>query len=76
MKKLLIALFVVAFAVSANAQQIKKCVEIKEKKLPNYKVQVIKTNNCVEPKEITVAVYIVTDWNKKKRKKRKKRKNK
>jgi len=46
-----------------------------EEKLPNYKVKVIKTNHCVEPKKITIQTYIVTEWEKKKRKKRKKRKN-
>jgi len=39
------------------------------------KVKVIKTNHCVEPKEITITTYIVTEWEKKKRKKRKTRKN-
>lgn len=75
MKKItLILLLLISFSVSS--QEIKKkCITITEKKLPNYKVQVIKTNHCVEPKEITVAVYIVTEWEKKKRKKRKKRKN-
>ena len=73
-KTILILLLLISFSVSS--QEIKKkCITITEKKLPNYKVQVIKTNHCVEPKEITVAVYIVTEWEKKKRKKRKKRKN-
>ena len=48
---------------------------IKEEKLPNYKVKVIKINHCVEPKEITIRSYIVTEWEKIKRKKRKKRKS-
>ena len=74
MKKLIIILL--AFTLTSNAQEVrKKCVTITEEKLPNYKVKVIKTNNCVEPKEVTVAVYITTEWEKKKRKKRKKRKN-
>jgi len=73
MKQLIIILL--AFTLTSNAQEVrKKCITIKEKKLPNYKVKVIKTNNCVEPKEITVAVYITTEWEKKKRK-HKKRKN-
>ena len=73
-KTILILLLLISFSVSS--QEIKKkCVTITEKKLPNYKVQVIKTNHCVEPKEITVRSYIVTEWEKKKRKKRKKRKN-
>ena len=73
-KTILILLLLISFSVSS--QEIKKkCITITEKKLPNYKVKVIKTNHCVEPKEITVAVYIVTEWEKKKRKKRKSRKN-
>ena len=32
-------------------------------------------NHCVEPKEVTVRAYVVTEWERKKRKKRKKRKN-
>ena len=74
MKQLIIILL--AFTLTSNAQEVrKKCVTITEKKLPNYKVKVIKTNHCVEPKEITIKTYIVTEWEKKKRKKRKKRKN-
>ena len=73
-KTILILLLLISFSVSS--QEIKKkCITITEKKLPNYKVKVIKTNHCVEPKEITVAVYIVTEWEKEKRKKRKSRKN-
>ncbi|MAJ74888.1 hypothetical protein CMK13_18030 [Candidatus Poribacteria bacterium] len=74
MKKItLILLLLISFSVSS--QEIKKkCITITEEKLPNYKVKVIKTNHCVEPKEITVAVYIITEWEKKKRKKRKTRK--
>ena len=74
MKKLIIILL--TFTLTSNAQEVrKKCVTITEQKLPNYKVKVIKTNHCVEPKEITIKTYIVTEWEKKKRKKRKKRKN-
>ncbi len=75
MKKItLILLLLISFSVSS--QEIKKkCITITEKKLPNYKVQVIKTNHCVEPKEITIRSYVVTEWERKKRKKRKKRKN-
>ena len=73
-KTILILLLLISFSVSS--QEIKKkCVTITEKKLPNYKVKVIKTNHCVEPKEITIQTYIITEWEKKKRKKRKKRKN-
>ena len=73
-KTILILLLLISFSVSS--QEIKKkCVTITEEKLPNYKVKVVKTNHCVEPKEITIATYIVTEWEKKKRKKRKKRKN-
>ena len=75
MKKItLILLLLISFSVSSQEVK-KKCITITEEKLPNYKVKVIKTNHCVEPQEITVAVYIVTEWEKKKRKKRKKRKN-
>ncbi len=74
MKQLIIILL--AFTLTSSAQEVrKKCITITEEKLPNYRVKVIKTNHCVEPKEITVAVYIITEWEKKKRKKRKSRKN-
>ena len=63
------------FCVNIFSQEKKKCITIKEEKLPNYKVKVIKTNHCVEPKEVTVRAYVVTEWERKKRKKRKKRKN-
>ena len=73
-KTILILLLLISFSVSS--QEIKKkCVTITEQKLPNYKVKVIKTNHCVEPKEITIRAYIATEWKKKKRKKRKKKKN-
>lgn len=71
---ILILLLLISFSVSSQEVK-KKCITITEEKLPNYKVKVIKTNHCVEPKEITVAVYIVTEWEKKKRKQRKSRKN-
>ena len=69
-----ILILLLLFSLNTFFQEIKKCITIKEEKLPNYKVKVIKTNNCVEPKEVTVAVYITTEWEKKKRK-HKKRKN-
>ena len=73
MKQLIIILL--AFTLTSNAQEVrKKCVTITEEKLPNYRVKVIKTNHCVEPKEITIRAYIVTEWEKIKRKKRKQRK--
>ena len=73
-KTILILLLLISF--SASSQEIKKkCITITEEKLPNYKVKVIKTNHCVEPKEITIRSYVVTEWERKKRKKRKKRKN-
>jgi len=74
MKKTILILLLL-FSVSIFSQERKKCVTVKEVKLPNYKVKVIKTNHCVEPKKITIQTYIVTEWEKKKRKKRKKRKN-
>ncbi len=73
-KTILILLLLISFSVSSQEIR-KKCITITEKKLPNYKVKVIKTNHCVEPKEITIRSYVVTEWEKKKRKKRKKRKN-
>ncbi len=74
MKQLIIILL--AFTLTSNAQEVrKKCITITEEKLPNYKVKVIKTNHCVEPKEITIRSYVITEWERKKRKKRKKRKN-
>ena len=70
-----ILILLLLFSMTTFSQEVrKKCITIEEEKLPNYKVKVIKTNNCVEPKEITVAVYITTEWEKKKRK-HKKRKN-
>jgi hypothetical protein len=74
MKQLIIILL--AFTLTSNAQEVrKKCITITEEKLPNYKVKVVKTNHCVEPKEITIRSYIVTEWEKIKRKKRKQRKS-
>lgn len=70
-----ILILLLLLSINTFSQEIKKCITIEEKKLPNYKVKVIKTNHCVEPKEITIKSYIVTEWEKKKRKKRKKRKN-
>ena len=71
-----ILILLLLFSISIFSQEIKqKCVTIEEKKLPNYKVKVIKTNHCVEPKEITIRSYVITEWERKKRKKRKKRKN-
>ena len=73
-KTILILLLLISFSVSS--QEIKKkCITITEENLPNYKVKVIKTNHCVEPKEITIRSYVITEWERKKRKKRKKRKN-
>ena len=74
MKKLILILLLFSFTINAQEKK-QKCVTIKEERLPDYKVKVIKTNHCVEPKEITIATYIVTEWEKKKRKKRKTRKN-
>ena len=69
-------LILLLFSMTTFSQEVrKKCITIEEEKLPNYKVKVIKTNHCVEPKEITIQTYIFTEWEKKKRKKRKKRKN-
>ncbi len=73
-KTILILLLLISFSVSSQEIR-KKCITITEKKLPNYKVKVIKTNHCVEPKEITIRSYVITEWERKKRKKRKKRKN-
>ena len=70
-----ILILLLIFSLNIFSQEKKKCITIEEKKLPNYKVQVIKTNHCVEPKEITIRSYVITEWERKKRKKRKKRKN-
>ena len=71
-----ILILLLLFSINTFSQEVrKKCITIEEEKLPNYKVKVIKTNHCVEPKEITITTYIVTEWEKRKRKKRKKRKN-
>tara|TARA_R100000388_G_scaffold24884_1_gene19277 strand:+ start:4147 stop:4380 length:234 start_codon:yes stop_codon:yes gene_type:complete len=71
-----ILILLLLFSMITFSQEVrKKCVTVEEKKLPNYKVKVIKTNHCVEPKEINVEVYIITEWEKKKRKQRKLRKN-
>ncbi len=76
MKKSILILLLLSFSITFSQELREKCITIEEKKLPEYKVRVIKTNHCVEPKKITVAVYIVREWEKKKRKKRKTRKNK
>ena len=70
-----ILILLLIFSLNIFSQEKKKCITIKEERLPDYKVKVIKTNHCVEPKEITIATYIITEWEKKKRKTRKKRKN-
>ena len=71
-----ILILLLLFSISTFSQEVrKKCITIEEERLPNYKVKVIKTNHCVEPKEITVQAYVITEWEKKKRKKRKSRKN-
>ena len=71
-----ILILLLLFSMTTFSQEVrKKCITIEEEKLPNYKVKVVKTNHCVEPKEITIATYIVTEWEKKKRKQRKLRKN-
>jgi len=75
MKKTILILLLLISAITFSQEIKKKCITIEEEKLPNYKVKVIKTNHCVEPKEITIQTYIFTEWEKKKRKKRKKRKN-
>ena len=75
MKKTILILLLLISAVTFSQEIKNKFITIEEKKLPNYKVQVIKTNHCVEPKEITIRSYVITEWEKKKRKKRKKRKN-
>ena len=70
-----ILILLLIFSLNMFSQKKQKCITIKEERLPDYKVKVIKTNHCVEPKEITIATYIITEWEKKKRKKRKTRKN-
>ena len=70
-----ILILLLLISTTTFSQQIKKCITVEEEKLPNYKVKVIKTNHCVEPKEITIRSYVITEWERKKRKKRKKRKN-
>ena len=69
-----ILILLLLFSINTFSNK-EKCITIEEEKLPNYKVKVIKTNHCVEPKEVTIQTYIFTEWEKKKRKKRKKRKN-
>ncbi len=62
MKKAILILLIL-FSVNSFSQELrKKCITIKEEKLPNYKVKEIKTNHCVEPKEITIRSYVVTEW--------------
>ena len=67
MKKTILILLLLISTVAFSQEIKKKCVTIEEKKLPNYKVQVIKTNHCVEPKEITIRSYVVTECERKKR---------
>ena len=73
MKKTILILLLLVSTISFT-QEIKKCVEVKVEKVDTYRVKVTKTNNCVEPKEITMQVYLKNEWIKK-QKKRKKRKN-
>ncbi len=60
MKKIILILLLLVSAVTFSQEIKKKCITIEEEKLPNYKVKVIKTNHCVEPKEIPIQTYIVT----------------
>ena len=73
MKKTILILLLL-ISTTTFTQEVKKCVEVKVEKLDAYRVKVTKTNNCVEPKEITVQAYLRNEWIKK-QKKRKKRKN-
>ena len=56
-----ILILLLIFSLNIFSQEKKKCITIKEERLPDYKVKVIKTNHCVEPKEITIATYIITE---------------
>ena len=73
MKKTILILLLL-ISTTTFTQERKKCVEVKVEKLDAYRVKVTKTNNCVEPKEVTVQAYLRHEWNKK-QKQRKKRKN-
>jgi len=77
MKKIIIILL--AFTLTTNAQERKKCVTTTIEKVGDYKVKVIKKNKCGDQVVIKIQTYLMKDWKalQKKRKQRiKKRKNK
>ncbi len=77
MKKLIIILL--AFTLTTNAQERKKCVTTTIEKVGEHKVKVIRKNTCGDQVVIKIQTYLRKDWQalQKKRKLRiKKRKNK
>ena len=73
MKKTILILLLLV-STTTFTQEIKKCVEVKVEKVDTYRVKVTKINNCVEPKEINMRIYLKHEWIRKQNK-RKKRKN-
>jgi|TARA_B100001758_G_C18034273_1_gene414698 ABC-type uncharacterized transport system YnjBCD substrate-binding protein len=77
MKKIIIILL--AFTLTTNAQERKKCVTTTIEKVGEHKVKVIRKNTCGDQVVIKIQTYLMKDWRalQKKRKLRiKKRKNK
>ena len=73
MKKLVIILL--AFTLTTNAQERKKCVTTTIEKVGEHRVKVIRKNTCGDQVVIKIQTYLRKDWQalQKKRKQRKKR---
>ncbi len=72
MKKIILILL--AFTLTTNAQERKKCVTTTIEKVGEHKVKVIRKNTCGDQVVIKIQTYLRKDWQAlhKKRKKRKK----
>jgi hypothetical protein len=73
MKKIILILL--AFTLTTNAQERKKCVTTTIEKVGEHKVKVIRKNTCGDQVVIKIQTYLAKDWRalQKKRKQRKKR---
>ncbi len=73
MKKIILILL--AFTLTTNAQERKKCVTTTIEKVGEHKVKVIRKNTCGDQVVIKIQTYLRKDWQalQKKRKLRKKR---
>ena len=77
MKNIIVILL--AFTLTTNAQERKKCVTTTIERVGEHKVKVIRKNTCGDQVVIKIQTYLRKDWQalQKKRKQRiKKRKNK